>query len=125
MKFYGTKRNVAVDADYKQIAALTQFWAEMRQQFPNEQLLGLGANWVDQTSFDYYIGKINQPWDGGINEISLPDDNWKEFQSSDSSDDIKNLYRTIYKQGKPLYEIEAIEDGKFTTKVYFRSRGEK
>ncbi len=44
MTFFGQKRTVKVDENYSQIAELTSFWHEMRQKYPEENLLGLGAN---------------------------------------------------------------------------------
>ncbi|MCA9301353.1 hypothetical protein KDA08_00700 [Candidatus Saccharibacteria bacterium] len=118
MKFVGKKRVIAVDANYSQITKLEKFWNEMRDQFPDDFLYGLGAN-MNSKSIDYYIGKIDEQWQGGIEFIDIPDDGWEEFSCKEDDAEIERLYRDIFKQRTPDYELESIKNGIFTTKVHF------
>lgn len=121
MRFFGQKRTIAVDANYSQITELEKFWNEMRELFPNDFLYGLGAN-MDSKSIDYYIGKVDEEWQGGSDVIEIPDDEWEEFSCREDDTEIENLYRAIFQQGTPDYELESIKDGIFTTKVHFPDR---
>ncbi len=118
MKFTGQKRMILVDEKYSQIAELEKFWNEMRGLLPNDFLYGLGAN-MDSGPIDYYIGKIDDYWDGGSEAIEIPDDGWVEFSCNQTDEDIEKMYRGIFKKGQPDYEIESMKDGIFTTKVHF------
>lgn len=124
MKFFGEKRTVIVDENYTQVKTLGKFWDEMRTRFPSDSLLGLGANWTDD-SFDYYIGKVDENWQGGIESIEIPDDNWETYSCSEQDAEIEKLYRKIYERGTLDYEIESIKDGIFTTKVHYEVEEEK
>ncbi len=123
MKFVGEKRTITVDENYTQVKTLGKFWDEMRARFPGEQLLGLGTDWTDDT-FDYYIGKIGESWDGGTDTIEIPDDGWKEYACAEQDSEIEKLYRKIYERGTLDYEIESIKDGIFTTKVHYKMKDE-
>lgn len=118
MKFIGKKRTIAVDENYTQVKTLGEFWDEMRTRFPGEPLLGLGTHWTDNT-FDYYIGKIDENWQGGREVIEIPDDGWQEFSCIEQDAEIEKLYRKIYERGPLDYEIESINDGIFMTKVHY------
>lgn len=122
MKFFGVKKLVAVDADYKQIDELTQFWQEMNAMYPGEQLLGLEANWIDQVSFEYYIGKIDEKWADDLEEIEIPDDGWVEYTSLLDDEAIKAMYKEIYKRGRLDYEIESMDGNEFKAKVHFLAK---
>lgn len=124
MKFFGTKRSIPVDRSYSQIQELGQFWDEMRKLYPNDFLYGLGTNWTD-IEFDYYIGKIDETWLGSTETIDIPDSDWHEFSCKDDDEEIEQMYRQVYEQGTPNYEIESMKDGVFTTKVHFKSNKEK
>jgi hypothetical protein len=124
MKFIGQKRIVKVDENYIQIKTLTKFWDEMRKAYPNEAMLGLGTNWVEDR-FDYYIGKVNEQWDGGSDSVIIPDEGWEEFVCELDDDEIEKMYRRIYEKGSLDYEIELIEDDKYTAKVHFKDKKEK
>ncbi len=124
MKFVGIKRTISVDENYSQITKLGQFWNEMRALFPGEFLYGLGTNWTGST-FDYYLGKINENWAGGSDTIELPDDDWHEFSCADNGKAIEQMYRKVYERGKLDYEIESMKDGRFMTKVHFLDGGGK
>ena len=123
MKFFGKKRTIQVDANYGQIAELEKFWNEMRQQYPSDFLYGLGANMNGQT-IDYYIGKIDEEWLGGSDAIEIPNDGWEEFSCKEVDAEIEKLYRSIFQQGTPDYELESIQNGIFITKVHFANKGE-
>lgn len=118
MKFFGQKRVIAVDANYSQITELEKFWNEMRELFPNDFLHGLGANMNSQT-IDYYIGKVDEEWRGGSESIKIPDSDWREFSCKEDDVEIEKLYRMIFQQGTPDYELESMKNGIFTTKVHF------
>ncbi len=122
MRFFGQKRTIVVDANYSQIAELEKFWNEMRELFPGGFLYGLGANMNSQT-IDYYIGKIDEQWQDGVDVIEIPDDGWEEFSCKEDDAEIEKLYRGIFQQGTPDYELESIKNGIFTTKVHFVNKG--
>ena len=95
MKFFGEKRTIAVDENYTQVKVLGAFWDEIRERFPGESLLGLGTHWTEST-FDYYIGKFDENWQGGTEIIEIPDDNWEEYHCAELDGEIEELYRKIY-----------------------------
>ncbi len=119
MKFIGEKRTIVVNENYDQVKTLGSFWDEMRTRFPDSELLGLGANWRDET-MDYYIGKIDKNWGNGADVIEIPDNDWKEYSCPGLDREIERLYRQIYTHGTLDYEIESIRDGIFTTKVHYK-----
>ena len=125
MPFFGQKRTVKVDENYSQIAELTSFWHEMRQKYPEENLLGLGANLSGVESIDYYIGKIGEALKGASDSLEIPDEGWEEFNCKLNDKEIEKMYRNVYKQGTPDYEIESMTSDTFTTKVHFEDKGEK
>jgi hypothetical protein len=124
MKFVGEKRAITVDENYSQVKTLGRFWDEMRTQFPSDSLLGLGCNWTNDR-FDYYIGKIDEDWQWGVEIIEIPDNDWEEYSCSEQDIEIEKLYRKIYERGALDYEIESIEDGIFTTKVHYKDEETK
>lgn len=124
MKFVGKKRVIAVDANYSQITKLEKFWNEMRDQFPDDFLYGLGAN-MNSKSIDYYIGKIDEQWQGGVALLDIPDNDWQEFTCKEDDAEIEKLYRGIFQRGTPDYELESTKDGIFTTRVHFTNKGDE
>lgn len=123
MTFFGQKRVVKVYENYGQITELTKFWNEMRQKYPNESLLGLGANLKGET-IDYYIGKIYEELEGESDSLEIPDEGWAEFSCELDNQEIEKMYRKIYEQGTPDYEIESMTGDTFTTKVHFENKGD-
>ncbi len=125
MKFFGQKRTINVDENYSQIIDLTNFWDEMRKKYPGEELLGLGANLSGSKTIDYYIGKIDEELVGESDSLEIPDDGWNEFSCKLDNKEIEKMYRKIYEQDSPDYEIESMTEDTFTTKVHFANNGEK
>lgn len=124
MKFFGRKRTIAVDENYSQISELTRFWNEMRREFPDETLVGLGAS-MNSESMDYYIGKIGEKLVDDMDFIDLPGDDWSEFSCKLDDEKIQKMYRQIYEQGTPDYEIESMTTNTFTTRIHFAKKGEE
>lgn len=122
MIFYGRKITVKVDENYSQIAELTMFWDEMRKKYPGEALRGLGTN-LSGKSIDYYIGKIDEELAGESDIIEIPDEGWSDFSCPLDEKEIEKMYRGIYEQGTPDYEIETMKNNTFYTKVHFTKRG--
>ncbi len=118
MKFSGQKKVITVDEHYGQIAQLEKFWEYMREEYPDGALCGLGAN-MSSATIDYYIGKISDEWHGGTDSIEIPDDGWITFRCELSDTEIEKMYRMIFRQGTPDYELESMKDGVFTTKIHF------
>ena len=66
---------------------------------------------------DYAIGLKDKIIDNANVKITIPDDNW--ITVTGKTDDLKQIYDEIYKEGSLLYEIETFkEDGSYMIKYY-------
>lgn len=80
---------------------------------------------MNSKSIDYYIGKIDEQWQGGVALLDIPDNDWQEFTCKEDDAEIEKLYRGIFQRGTPDYELESIKDGIFTTRVHFTNKGDE
>ena len=115
MKFIGIKRSFSLinEDQYNTIGA---FWDELALIYGLEKLQGLGYNWNGEV-MEYAIGLKDGIIDGFNVEIDLPNCNWKIVKGR--TDNLKNIYDEIYKDGPLKYEIETFdENGECLIKYY-------
>lgn len=108
MTFIGISRDFDL-TDEKQYETIGQFWDEMTLLYGLENLRGLGYSWRGST-ISYAIGlKQGSITDYNV-EISLPDNGWTTVNGHTYA--LKDIYDSIYKDGRLEYEIEVFnEDG--------------
>lgn len=103
-------------ADEQQYEIIGQFWDEMAIQYGLENLQGLGYNWKDNKIF-YAIGLKNKDISGYNVRIELPDNGWISIEGK--TDNLKQIYDEIYKDGPLKYEIETFyENGNCEIRYY-------
>jgi predicted transcriptional regulator YdeE len=116
MKFTGLSKTFSLKNE-DQYNTIGSFWDEMSLLYGMENLQGLGYKW-DKEIIYYAIGLKNGILKESNLTIDLPDNNWVIVHGK--TDDLKNIYNKIYKDGPLKYEIETFnEDG--TCKIqYYR-----
>ena len=109
MIFEGVSREFSLKNE-EQYNTIGAFWDEMAALYGLENLLGLGYNWHG-AQMSYAIGlKRGRIKDANVS-IVLPDDGW--ICAEGETNNLKELYDEIYKDGALLYEIETFfEDGR-------------
>ena len=115
MIFTGISRTFSLvgEGQYDTIGA---FWDEMAAKYGLENLRGLGYGWRGET-MEYAIGLKAGEIDGCNASIVLPDEDWQTV--SGRTDDLKELYDKIYKDGALKYEIETFtNDGRCRIEYY-------
>ena len=102
MKFKGISREFSLVAEgqYQTIGA---FWDEMALLYGLENLRGLGYSW-DSGTIGYAIGLKSGDIEGFNLSIVLPDSGWTTVHGK--TDELRELYDEIYKNGALTYEIE-------------------
>ena len=81
-----------------------------------ENLQGLGYKWENNKIF-YAIGLKNGNIQHSNFTIDLPNDGWITVRGE--TDNLKNIYDSIYQEGPLKYEIETFdENGKCIIKYY-------
>ena len=119
MTFIGISRTFSLigEDQYNTIGA---FWDEMSEIYGLENLQGLGYGWKGAT-MEYAIGLKVGRIDGANFEITLPDSGWTLVHGS--TDQLKQTYDEIYKDGPLILEIEEFfENGDCTIKFIRASR---
>ncbi len=106
MEFKGISRTFST-VDEKQYETIGEFWNELSGIYGREKLRGLGWNWTE-TSIEYVIGLINGDIDGSNFIIVLPDAGWNCI--SGRTEELAEIYSSIYKDGPLKYEIEMFDD---------------
>ena len=103
-------------ANEQQYDTIGQFWDALAIQYGLENLQGLGYKWENGKIF-YAIGlKTGDIKDHNLS-IELPDANWTVVDGK--TEDLKEIYREIYKSGSLKYEIETFdENGECQIKYY-------
>ena len=91
----------------KQYETIGAFWDEMAKKYGLENLRGLGYLW-HKGVIHYAIGLKCGDIDGHNFELTLPDEGWTEAVGR--TDDLKELYDSIYRSGALKYEIEYFFD---------------
>ena len=100
----------------QQYDTIGQFWDEMAELYGLENLQGLGYNWQNG-KISYAIGLKNGYIEGCNLSITLPDNGWTLVAGF--TDNLRQIYEEIYKDGSLLYEIESFyENGKCEIKYY-------
>ncbi len=94
------------------------FWDEMADLYGLENLYGLGYGWKENT-IEYAIGLKVGIIPGANLNISLPDSGWITINGK--TDNLKDMYDDIYKDGALTYEIETfLENGDCSIRYYRR-----
>ena len=115
MIFTGISKEFSLrnEEQYNTIGA---FWDEMSILYGLENLQGLGYKWEDNKIF-YAIGLKNGDIQHSNFNIELPDDGWTVVEGE--TDNLKDIYDEIYKEGPLKYEIETFtENGECKIKYY-------
>ena len=100
----------------QQYETIGQFWDEMAMLYGLENLQGWGYNWKDNT-ISYAIGLKNDCIKGYNVSIELPDNGWGRIEGK--TDNLKQLYDEIYKDGVLRFEIETFyENGSCEIRYY-------
>lgn len=87
----------------QQYKTIGQFLDEMATLYGLEKLQGLGYNWKDD-KITYAIGLKDDCIKGYNVSIELPDNGWVRIEGK--TDNLKQLYDEIYKDGMLRFEIE-------------------
>ena len=107
----------------QQYETIGRFWDEMAMVYGLENLQGLGYNWKDG-NISYAIGLKNGCIKGYNAAVELPEDGWTVAKGR--TDDLKQMYDAIYKDGILQYEIETFyENGDCEVRYYRADRGDK
>lgn len=102
--------------DENQYETIGNFWDETAKLYGMENLQGLGYKWKDGKIF-YAIGLKNGIIEQADFQIELPDNDWLIINGK--TNDLKNIYDEIYKNGPLKYEIETFdENGNCRIKYY-------
>ena len=104
-------------ADEQQYDTIGRFWDEMALQYGLENLQGLGYNWENNT-ISYAIGLKNSPIPDFNLSIKLPDYGW--VCVTGRTDDLKQIYDEIYKDGPLQFEIETFDEAGNCRIQYYR-----
>jgi predicted transcriptional regulator YdeE len=116
MLFKGISRSFSLlnENQYNTIGA---FWDEMIEKYGLENLVGLGYEW-DEKTIKYAIGLKNGDIDGFDFSIELPDCGWQVAYGR--TEQLKELYDSIYKSGPLTYEIETFFEDESCVVKYYR-----
>ena len=106
MVFKGISRTFSTIGE-KQYETIGSFWDEMAGIYGREKLRGLGYNWTE-TSIEYVIGLIDGDIEGSNINVILPENGWSSV--SGKTEELGEIYDTIYKDGPLKYEIEMFDD---------------
>ena len=117
MVFKGITRDFSL-TDEQQYETIGAFWDEMAAQYGLENLQGLGYHWHGST-MSYAIGLKTGCIPNHNASILLPEDGWICVKAQ--TDNLKQLYDTIYQDGALLFEIETFyENGDCRIQYYRR-----
>ena len=115
MIFKGISKDFTLTGE-QQYDTIGQFWDEMALLYGLENLQGLGYRWHNNT-ISYAIGLkkgIIKDYNVGV---TLPDEGWTHIYGE--TDQLKEIYDEIYKNGHLQYEIETFyENGKCEISYY-------
>ena len=118
MIFNGLSKDFSL-TDEQQYETIGQFWDEMALLYGLENLQGLGYSWRDHM-ISYAIGLKEGRIQGADLRIELPDDGWA--QVTGRTDDLKQIYDEIYKDGILQYEIETFDEEGNCVIRYYRAK---
>lgn len=115
MEFKGISKVFSLSNE-QQYETIGRFWDEMAMLYGLENLQGLGYNWKDN-KISYAIGLKNGHIKGYNVSVALPDNGWVRIEGK--TDNLKQLYDEIYKDGVLLFEIETFyENGNCEIRYY-------
>ena len=117
MLFKGIGRTFSTKND-RQFETIGAFWDELSAKYGRINLQGLGYGWTEQ-SFEYVIGLIGRKIDGANRSVELPDTGWATVRGKTA--DLREIYETIYQEGRLRYEIERFTDSGDCEIMYYRS----
>ena len=117
MDFIGISKVFSL-ADEQQYDTIGQFWDEMALQYGLEKLRGLGYKWENNT-ISYAIGLKNGCIPGFNLSINLPDCGW--VCVTGKTDELKQIYDEIYKDGSLQFEIETFDEAGNCRIQYYRT----
>ena len=101
----------------QQYETIGQFWDEMAMLYGLENLQGLGYSWKD-SQISYAIGLKNGCIKGCNVSVELPDSGWVRMEGR--TDNLKQLYDEIYKDGVLQFEIETFYENGNCEIMYYR-----
>ena len=117
MVFIGITKDFSL-ANEQQYDTIGQFWDEMANLYGLENLQGLGYKWKDNM-ISYAIG-LKKDFIPGYNLcLELPDLGWVTVKGK--TDNLKQMYDEIYKDGALQYEIETFDEQGNCEIRYYRS----
>ena len=120
MVFHGISRVFKLTSQ-QQFETIGQFWDEMATLHGLENLMGLGYFWTED-EISYAIGLKNGSIPNYDFRIVLPDHGWSHAKGR--TDQLKELYDDIYKDGSLQYEIETFfENG--TCEIHYHRTNSK
>ena len=104
----------------EQYNTIGAFWDDMASLYGLENLQGLGYDWRG-AQMSYAIGlKVGRIKDANVS-ISLPNDGWVRVEGE--TDNLKEIYDEIYKDGALQYEIETFfENGRCQIHYYRKTK---
>ena len=115
MVFYGISKEFELTNE-EQYETIGLFWDEMSAIYGIENLQGLGYNWQNN-KISYAIGLKKGIINNYNASVILPDKNWITVE--DKTENLKQIYDVIYKDGPLKYEIETFYcNGKCVIKYY-------
>ena len=116
MIFCGMAKDFSLTNE-QQYDTIGQFWEEMAKLYGLENLHGLGYHW-ENNKISYAIG-LKQGCINGCNlRMELPDHGWATAKGK--TDNLKQIYDEIYKDGILQYEIETFDENGNCEIRYFR-----
>ena len=120
MIFIGISRTFSLinEDQYNTIGA---FYDEMAELYGLENLVGLGYGWSGAT-MEYAIGLKDGEIPGADLSITLPDRGW--ITRLGRTDDLKEIYDDIYKDGALTYEIESFTENGECAIRYYRAKAQ-
>ena len=106
MVFVGIAKDFCLTNE-QQYDTIGQFWDDLAMLHGLENLQGLGYKWNDN-KISYAIGLKNGCIEGCNLRIELPDEDWVTVKGK--TDNLKQIYDEIYKDGTLQYEIETFDE---------------
>ena len=117
MVFKGISRVFSLSNE-QQYETIGQFWNELAMLYGLENLQGLGYSWKDD-QIAYAIGFKNGCIKGYNVSVELPDHGWVKIAGK--TDNLKQLYDEIYKDGALQFELETFYENGNCEISYYRT----
>lgn len=116
MTFCGIGKRFSLRGE-EQYETIGAFWDELAAIYGLECLQGLGYGWSGDT-MEYAIGLKDGEIEGWNLCIALPEQGWHKVCGR--TNDLKELYDEIYREGPLTYEIETFNENGDCTVIYCR-----